>query len=150
MGTIFVSYPYPNRRIPHGLAGIGSPLTSLLPTLSHLVFELRKARTFPLRVLAPSLSDQIQSTATDTETDKQTRTWSRRRREGELTGRRTRPLELMIALGAGQLHEIQWRPPTASVRAPAAPRLLLPSPHRSSATRRARGGGDGGGEERPF
>jgi hypothetical protein len=30
MGTIFVSYPYPNRGIPHGLAGIGSPLTSLL------------------------------------------------------------------------------------------------------------------------
>jgi hypothetical protein len=29
MGTIFVSYPYPNRGIPHGLAGIGSPLTSL-------------------------------------------------------------------------------------------------------------------------
>ena len=30
MGTIFVPYPYPNRGIPHGLAGIGSPLTSLL------------------------------------------------------------------------------------------------------------------------
>jgi hypothetical protein len=29
MGTIFVPYPYPNRGIPHGLAGIGSPLTSL-------------------------------------------------------------------------------------------------------------------------
>jgi hypothetical protein len=29
MGTIFVLYPYPNRGIPHGLAGIGSPLTSL-------------------------------------------------------------------------------------------------------------------------
>jgi hypothetical protein len=29
METIFVSYPYPNRGIPHGLAGIGSPLTSL-------------------------------------------------------------------------------------------------------------------------
>jgi hypothetical protein len=29
MGTIFVSYPYPNRVIPHGLSGIGSPLTSL-------------------------------------------------------------------------------------------------------------------------
>jgi hypothetical protein len=29
MGTIFV--PYPNRGIPHGLSGIGSPLTSLLP-----------------------------------------------------------------------------------------------------------------------
>jgi hypothetical protein len=30
MGTIFVPYPYPNRGIPHGLAGIGSPLTSLV------------------------------------------------------------------------------------------------------------------------
>ena len=30
MGTIFVAYLYPNRGIPHGLAGIGSPLTSLL------------------------------------------------------------------------------------------------------------------------
>jgi hypothetical protein len=29
MGTIFVPYPYPNKGIPHGLAGIGSPLTSL-------------------------------------------------------------------------------------------------------------------------
>jgi hypothetical protein len=29
MGTIFVSYPYLNRGIPHGLASIGSPLTSL-------------------------------------------------------------------------------------------------------------------------
>jgi hypothetical protein len=29
MGTIFVPYPYPNRGIPHGLSGIGSPLTSL-------------------------------------------------------------------------------------------------------------------------
>jgi hypothetical protein len=29
MGTIFVPYPYPNRGIPHGLVGIGSPLTSL-------------------------------------------------------------------------------------------------------------------------
>jgi hypothetical protein len=29
MGTIFVPYPYPNRGIPYGLAGIGSPLTSL-------------------------------------------------------------------------------------------------------------------------
>jgi hypothetical protein len=32
MGTIFVPYPYPNRGIPHGLAGIGSPLTSLSRT----------------------------------------------------------------------------------------------------------------------
>jgi hypothetical protein len=32
MGTIFVSYPYPNRGIPHRLSGIGSPLTSLCPT----------------------------------------------------------------------------------------------------------------------
>jgi hypothetical protein len=31
MGTIFVPYPYPNRGILHGLAGIGSPLTSLGP-----------------------------------------------------------------------------------------------------------------------
>jgi hypothetical protein len=30
MGTIFVPYPYPNRGIPHGLASIGSPLTSLV------------------------------------------------------------------------------------------------------------------------
>jgi hypothetical protein len=30
MGTNFVPYPYPNRGIPHGLAGIGSPLTSLV------------------------------------------------------------------------------------------------------------------------
>jgi hypothetical protein len=30
MGTIFVPYPYPNRGIPHGLTGIGSPLTSLV------------------------------------------------------------------------------------------------------------------------
>jgi hypothetical protein len=30
MGTIFVPYSYPNREIPHGLAGIGSPLTSLI------------------------------------------------------------------------------------------------------------------------
>jgi hypothetical protein len=30
MGIIFVPYPYPNREIPHGLAGIWSPLTSLL------------------------------------------------------------------------------------------------------------------------
>jgi hypothetical protein len=30
MGTTFVPYPYPNRGIPHGLSGIGSPLTSLL------------------------------------------------------------------------------------------------------------------------
>jgi hypothetical protein len=29
MGTIFVSYPYPNREIPHGLASIRSPLISL-------------------------------------------------------------------------------------------------------------------------
>jgi hypothetical protein len=29
MNTIFVPYPYPNRGIPHGLVGIGSPLTSL-------------------------------------------------------------------------------------------------------------------------
>jgi hypothetical protein len=29
IGTNFVPYPYPNRGIPHGLAGIGSPLTSL-------------------------------------------------------------------------------------------------------------------------
>jgi hypothetical protein len=29
MGIIFVPYPYPNRGIPHGLSGIGSPLTSL-------------------------------------------------------------------------------------------------------------------------
>jgi hypothetical protein len=38
VGTIFVSYPYPNRGIPHGLAGIGSPLTSLvlLPALLDL------------------------------------------------------------------------------------------------------------------
>jgi hypothetical protein len=33
MGTIFVPYPYPNRGIPHGLSGIGSPLTSLFVTL---------------------------------------------------------------------------------------------------------------------
>jgi hypothetical protein len=33
MGTIFVPYPYPNREIPHGLAGIGSPLTSLVLSL---------------------------------------------------------------------------------------------------------------------
>jgi hypothetical protein len=30
MGTIFVPYPYPDREIPYGLAGIGSPLTSLV------------------------------------------------------------------------------------------------------------------------
>jgi hypothetical protein len=29
IGTIFVSYPYPNRGISHGLSSIGSPLTSL-------------------------------------------------------------------------------------------------------------------------
>jgi hypothetical protein len=29
MGTIFVSYSYPNRGIPHGLTGIGSLLTPL-------------------------------------------------------------------------------------------------------------------------
>jgi hypothetical protein len=34
MGTIFVPYPYPNRGIPHGLAGIGSPLTSLFATVA--------------------------------------------------------------------------------------------------------------------
>jgi hypothetical protein len=28
-GQFFVPYPYPNRGIPHGLSGIGSPLTSL-------------------------------------------------------------------------------------------------------------------------
>jgi hypothetical protein len=36
MGTIFVSYPYPNRGIPHGLTGIGSPLTSLVTTTQNL------------------------------------------------------------------------------------------------------------------
>jgi hypothetical protein len=30
MRTIFVTYPYPNRGIPHGLAGIVSPLSSLI------------------------------------------------------------------------------------------------------------------------
>jgi hypothetical protein len=30
MGIIFIPYLYPNRGIPHGLSGIGSPLTSLL------------------------------------------------------------------------------------------------------------------------
>jgi hypothetical protein len=33
MGTLFIPYPYPNRGIPHGLTGIGSPLTSLDPIL---------------------------------------------------------------------------------------------------------------------
>jgi hypothetical protein len=32
MRTIFIPYPYPSRGIPHGLAGIGSPLTSLVQT----------------------------------------------------------------------------------------------------------------------
>jgi hypothetical protein len=32
MGIIFVTYMYPNRGIPHGLAGIGFPLTSLAMT----------------------------------------------------------------------------------------------------------------------
>jgi hypothetical protein len=32
MDTIFVSYLYPNRGIPHGLTGIGSPLTSVIET----------------------------------------------------------------------------------------------------------------------
>jgi hypothetical protein len=35
MGTIFVPYPYPNRGIPHGLAGIGYPLTSLDRVLNY-------------------------------------------------------------------------------------------------------------------
>jgi hypothetical protein len=35
MGTIFVTYPYPNRGIPHRLTGIGSPLTSLLVVHSY-------------------------------------------------------------------------------------------------------------------
>jgi hypothetical protein len=30
MGTLSIPYSYPNRGIPHGLAGIGSPLTSLV------------------------------------------------------------------------------------------------------------------------
>jgi hypothetical protein len=34
MGTIFVPYPYPNRGIPHGLSGIGSPLTFLGVTVN--------------------------------------------------------------------------------------------------------------------
>jgi hypothetical protein len=34
MGTIFIPYPYPNRGIPHGLAGIGSPLTPLVMRLA--------------------------------------------------------------------------------------------------------------------
>jgi hypothetical protein len=38
MGIIFVPYPYPNRRILHGLAGIGSPLTSLLLSITTTVF----------------------------------------------------------------------------------------------------------------
>jgi hypothetical protein len=37
MGIIFVSYPYPNRGIPHGLTGIGSPLTSLNVTIEFLL-----------------------------------------------------------------------------------------------------------------
>jgi hypothetical protein len=40
MGTIFVPYPYPNRGINHGLAGIGSPLTSLRqPHVGHKMLE---------------------------------------------------------------------------------------------------------------
>lgn len=58
----------------------------------------------------------------------------RRTNEGELTGRRTRPLELMIALGAGQLHEIQWRPPSVP------PRLTAPQQRNP----RGRGWGWGG------
>jgi hypothetical protein len=55
MGTIFVPYPYPNRGIPHGLAGIGSPLTSLVrrylfthytpeTLLNHVFEDLRKPK----------------------------------------------------------------------------------------------------------
>jgi hypothetical protein len=32
MGTIFVPYPYPNREIPHGLSGIGSPCHDISTT----------------------------------------------------------------------------------------------------------------------
>ena len=40
MGTIFVPYPYPNRGIPHKLAGIGSPLTSLILARTWFTFGL--------------------------------------------------------------------------------------------------------------
>lgn len=40
-----------------------------------------------------------------------TDTRGQRERKVELTGGRTRLLELMITPGAGQLHEIQWLPP---------------------------------------
>jgi hypothetical protein len=45
MGTIFVPYPYPNRGIPHGLAGIGSPLTSLTATDTCERYSARTVRT---------------------------------------------------------------------------------------------------------
>jgi hypothetical protein len=47
MGTIFVPYPYPNRGIPHGLSGIGSPLTSLSETqhAMHTMLENNWAAT---------------------------------------------------------------------------------------------------------
>jgi hypothetical protein len=47
MGTIFVPYSYPNRGIPHGLAGIGSPSTSLLVELNFNRGPGRFNRVFP-------------------------------------------------------------------------------------------------------
>jgi hypothetical protein len=50
METIFVSYPYPNRGILHGLAGIGFPLSSLHVAHDvYFVYELtmRKVKFCP-------------------------------------------------------------------------------------------------------
>jgi hypothetical protein len=43
MGTILIPYLYPNRGIPHGLAGIGSPLTSLVALLCDNASTIRMA-----------------------------------------------------------------------------------------------------------
>jgi hypothetical protein len=50
IGTIFVTYPNPNREISHGLAGIRSPLTSLSLMICspHLTIILRGASSMCL------------------------------------------------------------------------------------------------------
>jgi hypothetical protein len=92
----------------------------LLPPNKAGIFSLRAASHFHS---APKADRQLQKRARQNEETSKLKQGSDDKDRGELTGDRTRFLELMITLGARRLHEIQRQSPG-------------PAPPSSSCTRR--------------
>jgi hypothetical protein len=112
--------------------------------------QLQKAGIFPLRApslfhSAPKADRQLQKRAQQNEETSKPKQGADDEGRGELTGDRTRFLELMITLGARRLHEIQRQSPDPAPPPPPPPPVLAARKLRKAAAHVIRGGGGGGG-----